>query len=131
MPGFGVPSHTGARGFKCFTWSVSRSKAFKNFFYEGSYLISKKISFAYHSEKPYPHKIFFAFWERVIFSPTFLFEIGDNMLSCNLARFWSEKPYDFLNTGFMVPNSPVAHSVRGGALEFIQPEMNIFKSLAE
>jgi hypothetical protein len=75
--------------------------------------------------------VFFILRERVVFSPSFLFEIGYDVLAGDRARFMAEYPYCFVYTRLMVADTAVAHAVAFAACELIEPAVQLDIGLAE
>jgi hypothetical protein len=70
-------------------------------------------------------------WERLVFCPTFLFQIGDDVKPRGLGSLVAPKFAHLLNASDVMAQLAVAHPVRRLARKLIQPAMHLFKRLAQ
>jgi hypothetical protein len=82
-------------------------------------------------KESYSHIISLVFWKRIVFRPTFLLKVRNDVLAGDQARLFSEDPDRLLDSRFVVTHSPVTHTIFRSTLKLIQPAMNLLKRLAK
>lgn len=70
-------------------------------------------------------------WKRLVFGSSFLFQIRDDVQPRGLGSLVAPKLARLLDACKVMTHPAVAHPVRRLARKFIQPEMHVFKRLAQ
>lgn len=71
------------------------------------------------------------FGKRLLFSPTFHFEIGDDVRLGRCRRIITPKLAHLIYPGLVMPELPMAHSVWRTPGKLIKPAMDFFKRFTQ